>query len=102
MSLVKGVNLSPSEQKLKAFLVRSKPIQNDPVSKHAYNQAYDIVMDLGEVLESDNDFVKYDGVRVMFKRISEFRESEQIQHAVVIKPDVSGCDKTVTTLKVVK
>ncbi|WP_139158810.1 hypothetical protein [Pseudoalteromonas byunsanensis] len=102
MSLVKGVNLSPSEQRLKAFLVRSKPCQSEPIAKKSYDQAYDIVMDLGEILESDNDFVKYDGVKVMFKRVSEFRESEQTHHCRMTNSDTSSCDKTVPVLKVVK
>ncbi|MCF6434790.1 MULTISPECIES: hypothetical protein [Pseudoalteromonas] len=102
VSLVKGINLSRSEQKLKAFLVTSKSGRHESISKQSYDQAYDIVMDLAEVLESDDDFVKYDGVKVMFKRVSDFKESEQTCNGVVAKSDVSRCNQTVQVLKVVK
>lgn len=82
--IVKGHNLNNIEKKVKKLIARESADSEEVITKKDYYKAYEIVDDLGTVLECNNDMVKYDGVKSVFRRVEEFRSQKQpMSHSVV-------------------
>ncbi|TQF71513.1 hypothetical protein [Pseudoalteromonas luteoviolacea] len=75
--IVKGHDLNSIEKKIKKLIARDSADSEQVITKKDYYQAYEIVDDLGTVLECNNDMVKYDGVKSVFRRVEEFRSQKQ-------------------------
>lgn len=75
--IVKGHSLNNIEKKLKKLIAKDSADSEDAISQKDYYQAYEIVDDLGAVLECNNDMVKYDGVKSVFRRVEKFRNQKQ-------------------------
>ncbi|KZN67349.1 hypothetical protein [Pseudoalteromonas luteoviolacea] len=89
--VINGHELTRLEKKVRAFLVKTK--EETEVPDELYNKAYEIVMDLGEALESENDLTKHDGVQMVLKRVEDFRDDSkdfnyQTQEEIDPKPSL--------------
>ncbi|WP_155401383.1 hypothetical protein [Pseudoalteromonas luteoviolacea] len=65
------------ERKIKNVIERDKIPEDKEISEKDYHQAYEIIDDLAVVLECNNDMVKYNGVKSVFKRVEAFRDQKQ-------------------------
>ncbi|MCF6442531.1 hypothetical protein L1077_24180 [Pseudoalteromonas luteoviolacea] len=94
-SIINGHNLNTLEEKTRSLFI--KPNSDEGVPEELYDEAYEIVMDLGKALEIDNDMTKHDAVQLALKRVEDFRdESKDYQ----LKP--SDEEHQHANLKVVK
>ncbi|WP_155730453.1 hypothetical protein [Pseudoalteromonas luteoviolacea] len=75
--IVKGHSLNNIEKKVKKLIAKDSADSEDVITQKDYYQAYEIVDDLGAVLECNNDMVKYDGVKSVFRRVEKFRNQKQ-------------------------
>ncbi|MCF6442529.1 hypothetical protein L1077_24170 [Pseudoalteromonas luteoviolacea] len=74
--IIKGHSLNFIERKIKKAVVQNKASTEKEITEKDYHQAYEIVDDLAVVLECDNDMVKYNGVKSVFKRVEAFRNQK--------------------------
>lgn len=74
--IVKGHNLNFIERKIKNVTLDNKDFVDQEISEKDYHQAYEIVDDLAVVLQCDNDMVKYNGVKSVFRRVEAFRDQK--------------------------
>ncbi|ESP90309.1 hypothetical protein N483_18840 [Pseudoalteromonas luteoviolacea NCIMB 1944] len=75
--IVKGHSLNFIEKRIKNVVVKETAVEDKDISEKEYHQAYEIVDDLAVVLECNNDMVKYNGVKSVFKRVEAFRDQKQ-------------------------
>lgn len=75
--IIKGHRLNFIERKIKNAVVKNNTSVDKKISEKDYHQAYEIIDDLAVVLECDNDMVKYNGVKSVFKRVEAFRDQKQ-------------------------
>lgn len=75
--IVKGHSLNFIEKRIKNVVVKETTVEDKDISEKEYHQAYEIVDDLAVVLECNNDMVKYNGVKSVFKRVEAFRDQKQ-------------------------
>ncbi|MDK1290020.1 hypothetical protein [Pseudoalteromonas umbrosa] len=94
-AIINGHNLNKFEEKIRSLFI--KPNAEEGVPDELYDEAYEIVMDLGKALEIDNDMTKHDAVQSALKRVEGFRGESKEYHlnpAEHVKPK--------TKLKVIK
>ncbi|WP_125720841.1 hypothetical protein [Pseudoalteromonas rubra] len=87
--LVKGARLTPVEKRLKAVILANKDSAEEVEDK--YTEAYEIVMEFGDLLAAEKNLEQYYGVKDIYDRVEEFRAENN--QSVEQKP---------ATLKVVK
>ncbi|MCG7547011.1 hypothetical protein [Pseudoalteromonas sp. Of7M-16] len=74
-AIINGHSLTKFEEKIRELFI--KPTGNEEVPEELYDEAYEIVMDLGKALEIDNDMTKHDAVQVALKRVEDFRDDSK-------------------------
>ncbi|KZN50324.1 hypothetical protein [Pseudoalteromonas luteoviolacea] len=74
-AIINGHNLNRFEEKIRALFI--KPNSEEEVPDELYDEAYEIVMDLGKALEIDNDMTKHDAVQMALKRVEGFRDDSK-------------------------
>ncbi|KID58603.1 hypothetical protein JF50_01610 [Pseudoalteromonas luteoviolacea] len=94
-AIINGHNLTQFEEKIRGIFI--KPKVDEEVPNALYDEAYEIVMDLGKALELDNDTTKHDAVQLALKRVEGFRDDSKDYQ---IKPKDDEPEKG--KLKVVK
>ncbi|AOT09052.1 hypothetical protein [Pseudoalteromonas luteoviolacea] len=74
-AIINGHNLNRFEEKIRGVFI--KPKVGEGVPDALYDEAYEIVMDLGKALEIDNDTTKHDAVQMALKRVEGFRDDSK-------------------------
>ncbi|RZM80329.1 hypothetical protein C3B51_12260 [Pseudoalteromonas rubra] len=87
--VVKGLRLSPVELRVKELVKANKDSAEEVEDK--YTEAYEIVMEFGDLLAAEKNLEQYYGVKDIYDRVEEFRAENN--QSVEQKP---------ATLKVVK
>ncbi|WP_125783275.1 hypothetical protein [Pseudoalteromonas rubra] len=86
--LVKGTKLTSFEKRLKTLIIATK---DEEEVEDKYTEAYEIVMEFGDLLAAEKNLEQYYGVKDIYDRVEEFRAENN--QAVEQKP---------ATLKVIK
>ncbi|AZZ98917.1 hypothetical protein [Pseudoalteromonas sp. R3] len=84
--IVKGLRLRPVEQRFKSLIIVAK--DNDDEVEDKYTEAYEIVMEFGDLLAAEKNLEQYYGVKDIYDRVEEFRaENHQMakQEKVTLK-----------------
>ncbi|KAF7787043.1 hypothetical protein PRUB_a3889 [Pseudoalteromonas rubra] len=69
--IVKGSSLRPLEQRFRALITVAK--DNDEEVEDKYSEAYEIVMEFGDLLAAEKNLEQYYGVKDIYDRVEEFR-----------------------------
>ncbi|KNC66483.1 hypothetical protein [Pseudoalteromonas ardens] len=69
--LVKGAKLTSFEKRLKALIIATKEEEEEVENK--YSEAYEIVMEFGDLLAAEKNLEQYYGVKDIYDRVEEFR-----------------------------
>ncbi|WP_194866778.1 hypothetical protein [Pseudoalteromonas sp. PPB1] len=87
--IVRGLRLQPVEQRVKNLVKVAK--DNDEEVEDKYSEAYEIVMEFGDLLAAEKNLEQYYGVKDIYDRVEEFRAENN-----------QAVDKGKVILKVVK
>ncbi|MEC4089546.1 hypothetical protein [Pseudoalteromonas rubra] len=68
--IVKGSSLKPFEQRFRALITVSK---DEEQVEDKYSEAYEIVMEFGDLLAAEKNLEQYYGVKDIYDRVEEFR-----------------------------
>ncbi|MCF2909794.1 hypothetical protein L1285_15820 [Pseudoalteromonas sp. DL2-H2.2] len=68
--LVKGTKLTYFEKRLKALIIATK---DEEEVEDKYTEAYEIVMEFGDLLAAEKNLEQYYGVKDIYDRVEEFR-----------------------------
>lgn len=68
--IVKGSKLKPVEQRIKNLVKISK---DEEQVEDKYSEAYEIVMEFGDLLAAEKNLEQYYGVKDIYDRVEEFR-----------------------------
>ncbi|WP_046003880.1 hypothetical protein [Pseudoalteromonas rubra] len=79
--LVKGTKLTSFEKRLKALIITAK---DEEEVEDKYTEAYEIVMEFGDLLAAEKNLEQYYGVKDIYDRVEEFR-AENNQNPVNLK-----------------
>ncbi|QPB82717.1 hypothetical protein CWC22_006795 [Pseudoalteromonas rubra] len=86
--IVKGSSLKPFEQRFRSLITVSK---DEEEVDDKYSEAYEIVMEFGDLLAAEKNLEQYYGVKDIYDRVEEFRAENN-----------QAVDKGKVVLKVVK
>ncbi|QTL34283.1 hypothetical protein [Pseudoalteromonas viridis] len=86
--IIKGTGLTKTEEHIKSLINSARDVEE---VEDKYTEAYEIVMEFGDLLAAEKNLEQYYGVKDIYDRVEEFRAENN--QAVEQKP---------ATLKVVK
>ncbi|MCG7537203.1 hypothetical protein [Pseudoalteromonas sp. OOF1S-7] len=68
---MKGSNLTSAEEHIRSIINSAR--DNDEEVEDKYTEAYEIVMEFGDLLAAEKNLEQYYGVKDIYDRVEEFR-----------------------------